>query len=389
MEKKYKILIICNTNIISGAERVLCDYLENNEEFEFFLYTNSSSYIFNNFKKYVKTKNIYTSKWVLTPLNLKKYPYRIVEEIYKLIINLYNINKIIKENDISLLYGNNSLDMPLLIGYKIINSKIPNISHIHDMLDKKELAGMVLSKFYKFIDCIIVPSNATKSKINQIINNKVKINVVYNSISNEKNIIKNIRNRLKILEKYKKEKKIIIAFIGSINERKDPKLFIKIIEALNKKHTNIQAIIAGKVLDKKIYTNICERIRMNKLPILYLGELQKEEISYLYKYIDILILTSKKDPLPTVILEAMNNNILVFSRNVDGVPEIIEDKVNGFLFDYADPIKQIIRKLQNILKLSEKQIICIKQNAKNTLDLKFSYDNKVKKINNLILSLIK
>lgn len=389
MKSKYKVLILCNTNIMGGAERVLLDYLKDNKKFEFFIYTNSNPYISNEFKKYIKEENIYTSKWILTPLNLKRYPYKIIEEIYRLIINIYNINRIVKNNDISVLYGNNSLDMTLLIIYKLINHNLPNISHIHDMLEKKDLSGLVLSKFYNNIDCIIVPSKATRNKINKLINNKIKINVVYNSVSNNSNNFKDVHNKFNILENYKKSNKVILAFIGNISEGKYPELFVKVIEKLSKERQDIQAVMAGKILDKKIFNSISQKIKYCNLPILYLGELKRDEMTYIYKYIDILVFTSKKDSLPTVILEAMNNNILVFSRKVDGVPEIIKDKINGFLFNPTDSITQIVMKLQNILELPEYQIRWITQNAKNSVDLDFSPYNKMNQVNSLILSVIK
>lgn len=388
MKSKYKVLIICNTYIMGGAEKVLADYLKDNKEFEFFLYTSSNPYIWNNFRGCIKEENIYTSNYVITPMNLKKYPYRVIKMLYKLLINLYNINKIVKNNNISILYGNNSSDIPLLIMYKMLNPRLPNISHIHDMLEKKDISGLVLSKFYKYINCIIVPSKATKNKINKLTKNKIKINVVYNNVINNSNDFKYVNKRFKILEEYKKNRRIIIAFIGTISERKYPELFVEIIEKLSKERQDIQAIMVGKILDKKIYDGISIRVKEYNLPITYLGELKRDEMAYIYRYIDILILTSKKDPLPTVILEAMNNNILVFSRNVDGVSEMIEDKMNGFLFSPHASINQIVKKLQNILDLSNNQVKGIKQNAKDTINLKFSYNNKINQVNNLIYNMM-
>ena len=51
---------------------------------------------------------------------------------------------------------------------------------------------------------------------------------------------------------------------------------------------------------------------------------------------------SDRDPLPTVILEAMSMKNIVIARNVDGVNEIILDQINGFVVDYNFKNRNVI-----------------------------------------------
>ncbi|NCA82678.1 MAG: glycosyltransferase family 1 protein [Opitutae bacterium] len=60
------------------------------------------------------------------------------------------------------------------------------------------------------------------------------------------------------------------------------------------------------------------------------------EIGPLYEQMDILLLTSRRDPLPRVIMEAMCHGIPVVATRVDGIPEMVEDGVTGFLVESGD-----------------------------------------------------
>ena len=51
---------------------------------------------------------------------------------------------------------------------------------------------------------------------------------------------------------------------------------------------------------------------------------------------DALLLTSRKEGLPYVILEAQSVGVPVIASKTGGIPEIVQDKVNGFLCPVGD-----------------------------------------------------
>ena len=59
-------------------------------------------------------------------------------------------------------------------------------------------------------------------------------------------------------------------------------------------------------------------------------------IGSLYEQMDILLLTSRRDPLPRVIMEAMCHGLPVVATRVDGIPELVEDGVTGMLVESGD-----------------------------------------------------
>jgi glycosyltransferase involved in cell wall biosynthesis len=53
---------------------------------------------------------------------------------------------------------------------------------------------------------------------------------------------------------------------------------------------------------------------------------------------NLFVLPTLVDALPTVLFEAMAAGLPIVVSNVGGVPEIVEDEVNGLLVPPADPV---------------------------------------------------
>lgn len=86
---------------------------------------------------------------------------------------------------------------------------------------------------------------------------------------------------------------------------------------------------------------------------------------------DMVLLFSKSEGLPNVVLEAMSQGALMVATEVGGIPEIIENEENGFLV----PLNNIVeteKLLRNVLELSESRQKEIRFNAHQTIQDKFS-----------------
>ena len=122
----------------------------------------------------------------------------------------------------------------------------------------------------------------------------------------------------------------------------------------------------------------------NKGIIKYLGSIpHKKLLSDIYPNIDILFLSSDKDTLPTVILEAMSFGKVVVARNVDGVPEMISDGIDGIIFKYTATPNEIAEKI--LFYIADNDFLNdISYAAYLKIREKFSNNIKKEKINWLI-----
>ena len=62
----------------------------------------------------------------------------------------------------------------------------------------------------------------------------------------------------------------------------------------------------------------------------------KRDINKYYQILDYFILPSFTEPFGIVLIEAGINKIPVIASNADGIPEVVENKQDGILFDKTD-----------------------------------------------------
>ncbi len=112
---------------------------------------------------------------------------------------------------------------------------------------------------------------------------------------------------------------------------------------------------------------------------------QKNTLSYI-KNADLLVLPSNNEPFGRVLLEAMNIGTPVIGTKSGGIPEIIEDGINGLLVDYGDieALKISIIKILKNNSLREEII----QGGYETINSKFCVETYQEKLENIYDTLL-
>tara|TARA_B110000977_G_scaffold187257_1_gene254152 strand:+ start:666 stop:1769 length:1104 start_codon:yes stop_codon:yes gene_type:complete len=260
--------------------------------------------------------------------------------------------------------------------YSTIICKIFNIKIIiRSNSSPSGWSNNILKKFaYKFLlklpDRIIVNSNDFKKEL------KIKFNVRSLCIFNPLNISE---IKTKSTEKinynfFKKNKNIIkIIFVGRFVDQKDPMTLLRSLLILNEK-LNFQVLIIGRGILKSNMNNF---IRKNKLEKkIRLLNFQKNPYKYIAKS-DLLVLTSKFEGLPNVLLEAICLNKFVISTDCPTGPrEILDNNKGGILFNIGD--SESLAK--NIIYFSKNKKKCNSKLAfANKRLYRFDYDNNLNK----------
>ena len=120
-----------------------------------------------------------------------------------------------------------------------------------------------------------------------------------------------------------------LVWIGRFTDIKNPTLAIEIIEHLHKSDdSNISLTMVG---DGELLTRMQDLARAKQLPIEFTG--WQTDVYPFLQAADALLLTSKNEGLPIVMLEAASMGIPTFSTNVGGVNEFITDRATGFIID--------------------------------------------------------
>ncbi len=366
-----------SANSFYGAEQVLFDYLKNNHEHKFFIYT--SDLVKNTIDSITDIEEV--TVFSSDAMRVRSIRRKTMAALFYILRNLLAIHKIVRENHIDVLYGNNTVDIVYVMLYRyFFRRDIGTICHIHDIIQQSMYHKMI-RVFGKYIDAFITPSLAGKKSFIDDVTDSDKIHAVYNGCSI--NEINNQKKDAKISASIGEDKKILL-FIGQICKRKRVDLFIQIVYVLNQRYSSkYKGIIVGGVGKFDGYVEKFES-DLKRTNVQYIGQVNHEDLyADFFPRADALVLTSDRDPLPTVILEAMANNVLVCARTVDGVPEMIQNGVNGILWDYDAPVETITETIHTILS-DEATVKVLRENALKILKEKFDPDEKKKIINNII-----
>lgn len=296
-----------------------------------------------------------------------------IEYFCSLIYLFFYINK----NQINVVYTNTSVVMPGGLAAKLLSVK--NIWHIRETIDKNSVVNKLIIRYITILsDVIIANSNSTMQSflINPFQNNYV----VYNAVEPIE----------KVKSKYTfKDTDFVIGMAGRINKWKGQEIFIDAaykIKEMTKSKCNICFLIAGDAYPGDEYLidklNIQIEALYMKEDILMLGQLN--DMKEFYNCLDLFILPSTKpEPFGLVIIEAMSLGIPVIASNEGGPLEIIEDGVDGILFESKSSeelAKQVVK------LISDKSLYkSISKNAIEKQQKKFSINNYYQSIYQIII----
>lgn len=260
--------------------------------------------------------------------------------------NSKSFKKIIKEENVSLAIcmGNYSTFISILDkGLKEL--KIINCDHGALINQYNDKAMVFIRHFnYLFSSHSVLLTNKNKLDYQRLLHaSENKLSVIYNPISN------------KMLNKGKKVKYNInsdkIITVGRLSQEKGFDMLIQVATKLKKiTKVNWQWDIYGDgPMKEEIQKNICE----NKLEKYVVLKGQHNNVTNLLHEYAIYVLTSYREGLPIVLLEAKANKLPIVSFDIDTGPnEIVDDNKNGFLIDPYDT-NNMAEKIKSLLEMEE------------------------------------
>jgi glycosyltransferase involved in cell wall biosynthesis/GT2 family glycosyltransferase len=125
-----------------------------------------------------------------------------------------------------------------------------------------------------------------------------------------------------------KKTDFVVGFFGRLSEEKGPDIFMKIAKViLEDNHKDINFIMTGSGPMKKLI--IKEAKSLNKFNYLGLVKSTADFVSIC----DVVILPSRNDGRPLIVLESLALGVPVIANNVGGLKELIKHDLNGFLVE--------------------------------------------------------
>lgn len=184
------------------------------------------------------------------------------------------------------------------------------------------------------LEGVIVLGNSLRGIFRDMIDES-KIFTVKNCIDNE--FLLSDKEFLEKVSSINSKEKIKCLYLSNFIESKGYKKVLKAARNLNNKNiSNIEFIFAGKFFNKEDENFFYNYVNLNKLNsiVSYKGIVQGDEKKQILKESDIFILMTRypNEGQPISIIEAMGNGQVILTTNHAGIPDIVENFKNGYIF---------------------------------------------------------
>lgn len=159
----------------------------------------------------------------------------------------------------------------------------------------------------------------------------------------------------------------------------------RIIEVVSQLE-NVGLVIVGDGERRSPLENLAHQLGINN-KVYFAGQKNQAETLALMASCDIFVLNSSYEGLPHVVLEAISMGLPVIATDVGGTPEVIENRINGWLISHMDN-EQLFQALLEVIEYLKNKPKNYKKNSQlpNQFRLNFMLDqtiNLMEKINSL------
>ncbi len=218
------------------------------------------------------------------------------------------------------------------------------------------------------IDQFHAVSKAISKEVQKYRASENRISVIYSGID------------IDYLKRYEKENYVTrntfhILSVGRWNWMKGYNYAIDAVSILNSNNLPIKYSI---IANGKVPNEILFQVKQYGLEniISFQKDINQESVYEAMQESDCLLLPSIEEGIANVVLEAMAIGLPVISTKCGGMPEVINNRKNGFLVDSRDAI-EISNSIKELMSLEEYKIKKIVKNAKSTISANHSLENYV------------
>lgn len=126
-----------------------------------------------------------------------------------------------------------------------------------------------------------------------------------------------------------------ILSVGRLHPVKDHRFLVQACSSLRNQGLNFICWIVGEGRERAALERQITALGLQE-HVYLIGHLPRADLSGYYRYADLVVLTSQSEGIPVVLMEAMAHGKLVLAPAITGIPELVEHRRNGFLYEPGD-----------------------------------------------------
>lgn len=170
----------------------------------------------------------------------------------------------------------------------------------------------------------------------------------------------------------------VVGIVAAFRPQKNHELFLLAARELLKKNQNISFLLVGDGPTRKRIEELASNLGVAKNCI-FTGA--RKDMPDILSVIEVGVLSSHWEGLPLAVLEYMASSKPVISTNVGGVPEVVEDGLNGFLVQPGN-FKMLAQRINGLIE-NKNLALEMGRRGLSLLNREFTTESMMKKIESL------
>lgn len=242
----------------------------------------------------------------------------------------------------------NALELFNVLLAKLLLTRV--VITAHDVEAFRGEWSLVKSSVYGLADCVIAHNQVSQRELIRVLQlPESKIYVIphgnYLGQVGELTGVAQARARLNLQADSK-----VLLFFGQIKEVKGLELLLDALAVVKETIPEVVLVIAGKMWGQEfsVYQAQIDRLGLAGHCVSHIRYIPDDQVAAYYIAADLVVLPYKKIYQSGVILMAMSYGKPVLASDLDGMKEVIEDQVTGFLFRSGDT-QDLSAKLTSVL----------------------------------------
>jgi colanic acid/amylovoran biosynthesis glycosyltransferase len=139
---------------------------------------------------------------------------------------------------------------------------------------------------------------------------------------------------------------LVLLAVGRLHPVKDHPFLVWACHLLKIRGIGFLCLIAGEGPERPSLERLIRKLGLGEC-VKLLGHLSREQLNACYARCDLVVLTSRSEGIPLVLMEAMARGRIVLAPAITGIPELVRDGETGFLYrpgsleDFVDRVRLI------------------------------------------------
>ncbi len=171
---------------------------------------------------------------------------------------------------------------------------------------------------------------------------------------------------------------LLVGAVGRLSGEKGFDVLIRSIHALVSRGLDVQLVIVGEGGERSNLERLVRELHLNDR--VRLAGWQADVRGY-FEAMDVFALSSLREGLPNVLLEAMALEVPVVSTRVNGTPRLVQDGLNGFLVNAGD-LDGLTAALTNLLTNAARRG-AFRAAGRHTVETRYNFATRMHRLKRL------